>query len=744
MNAGAEPARDANATVGRGRVGDSRWETYGPWLVVVATVAFGLIELRAQTRVVPYLNDNTLDGQMARFASARISAGHLPLTSWYPDLGLGSPQFLHYQSLGATVVGLIGMRLGVNATFAWSTYLLVASWPLSVFIGARLLGRSRWVAAMSALVSPFVASATMVGFEPQSYLWVGYGVWAQLCAMWTLPLAWGFTWRAMESRRYLLPSTVLVSLTVALHFMTGYLALAGLVIMPLVSRADLRRRLGRAGLLALGVALTSAVVVLPLVRFGSWASVNEFLQGTPSADSYGAKQVMGWLVTGQLFDQARLPVLTLLVAIGLLAGVARMRGDPVVRAILGLFVVSLVLFFGRRTFGAAIDIVPGASDLFFRRFIEGVQLSGILLAGQGAVTIFETGARAIRRVAPPSGSAHPRWRSPMVTRSAVVLVGLAYLAPAWTQLAALAQSNGSAIAIQADAMGSQGVELDALIARIHTLGPGRVYAGMTTNWGMQFTVGEVPVLKYLAFRDVDEVGYTLRTASLMTDPEAYFNETNPSDYALFGVRYLILPLGRVPLVPARLIARSGPYVLWEIPAVHLVEVIDTIGTVTESRVALGRQSAWVLASNLPSLGRYLTVAFNGGRAPLPTVTAGVDPVGPPGSVVSEVENLAAGSATARVVARRRAVVLLKVSYDPGWTATLDGHRASVEMIAPALVGVVVPPGAHEVQFEYRSDAGYPLLFGLGVLGLVFVAALSFGDVVAGRRRNDTASRPTRP
>ena len=38
---------------------------------------------------------------MVRFATAQLRAGHLPLTSWFPYLGLGSPQFLHYQSLPA-------------------------------------------------------------------------------------------------------------------------------------------------------------------------------------------------------------------------------------------------------------------------------------------------------------------------------------------------------------------------------------------------------------------------------------------------------------------------------------------------------------------------------------------------------------------------------------------------------------------------------------------------------------------
>lgn len=734
-----EPARGRPVIRGDSRV--SRLETLGPWLVVAATVVFGLYELRAQTQVLPYLNDNTLDEQMARFASARIFSGHLPLLSWYPYLGLGSPQFLHYQSLGATIVGVIGRVFGVDRTFAWSTYLLVACWPLCVFISARLFGISRWAAALGALMAPFVASATAVGYEQRSYLWLGYGVWAQMCAMWTLPLAWGCTWRALESRRYLLPATLLISLTIALHFMTGYLALGALILMPLVSRRGLQTRFERAGLMVIGVSLTSAVVIEPLVRFSSWASINEFLQGTPSADSYGAKRVVSWLVTGHLFDEARLPVITILVACGLVSCLIKMRNVLLARALVGLFVASLVVFFGRRTFGSVMDILPGNQDLFLRRFLEGVQLSGIFLAGIGAVSAEEFIGRAIRRMVPTRFLDLSLQRSSVVTRTALVVLGLLYLAPAWTQIASLDQLDHSVISLQAGVMSTEGAQVDALIGRLSALGPGRVYAGMTTNWGMTFTVGEVPVLKYLAWRNVDEVGFTLRTASLMTDPEAYFNETNPGDYALFGVRYLIFPFGRPPLVQAHLVARAGNYVLWEIPSVHLIEMVDTIGTLTEGRAALGRQSAWLLDSNLASSSQYLSVAFNGMRASAPTVLAGADPTGPPGSVLSQREDLAQGISQTVVDARRRAVVLLKVSFDPGWTATVDGHPSAVEMIAPALVGVVVTPGRHTVYFRYRAYSGYPLLFGLGAFGFMLMTTLSFGTSRLWRRRGGSARPP---
>ena len=66
------------------------------------------------------------------------------------------------------------------------------------------------------------------------------------------------------------------------------------------------------------------------------------------------------------------------------------------------------------------------------------------------------------------------------------------------------------------------------------------------------------MFKYLESRDVDEVGYTLRTASPMTNPEYYFDDRDLSDYRLFGIHYIITPAGSRPHVPARLELQAGP------------------------------------------------------------------------------------------------------------------------------------------------------------------------------------------
>ena len=113
----------------------------GPWLLVVAAVAWNLLSLRAQTLGVSYLDDGSVHEQMVRFATAQLRGGHLPLDSWFPFLGLGSPQFLHYQSLPAMLAGLAGLPVGPDAAYRWTLYLLLSLWPVSVYLCARLFGR---------------------------------------------------------------------------------------------------------------------------------------------------------------------------------------------------------------------------------------------------------------------------------------------------------------------------------------------------------------------------------------------------------------------------------------------------------------------------------------------------------------------------------------------------------------------------------------------------------------------------
>ena len=385
---------------------------------------------------------------MVRFATAQLRAGHLPLSSWFPFLGEGSPQFLHYQSLPAMVTGVVGLATGPDVAFRWSLYLLLSLWPVSVYLSARAFGCGRPAAAASAAMAPFLVSITGVGYEQHAYLPAGFGVWTQLWASWTLPLAWGWSWRAIRDGRGYFAAVLLTALTVALHFETGYLALAVLLIWPLIAGRPLVARLRRAAVLLGGSLLASAWVIVPLVAQRKWAAVNEPLRGTGLVNGYGARQVLDWLVTGQLLDHGRLPVVTVFAALGLVMAWLAWSSDPGGRALLAALAVCLLFAFGRTTFGSLADVIPGGADLFFRRFMMGVQLCALLLAGRGAVWLAAGGVRLFQaRV--------PRW-PPGLTPAVMLVAAIAVLAPAWLQLGSYDRHDGAAITAQRHADSTEG------------------------------------------------------------------------------------------------------------------------------------------------------------------------------------------------------------------------------------------------------------------------------------------------
>jgi len=206
----------------------------------------------------------------------------------------------------------------------------------------------------------------------------------------------------------------------------------------------------------------------------------------------------------------------------------------------------------------------------------------------------------------------------------------------------------------------------------------------------------------------------------MTDPEYVFDESDPGDYRLFGIHYLLLPAAHLPPVPARLVRRDGPYSLWTVSTVGYVQVGTIVGRVTANRTDVGERSIALLHSRLPAAGDYLLVDFGSGgglSAPLPSVLRRASA----GTVIDETDDLDQGDVSATVRMRRPGAVVLSASFDPGWTATVDGRSRRTEMVAPALVATSVAAGTHTIVFRYRGFRGYPVLFAL--CGLTLVALL---------------------
>jgi hypothetical protein len=170
----------------------------------------------------------------------------------------------------------------------------------------------------------------------------------------------------------------------------------------------------------------------------------------------------------------------------------------------------------------------------------------------------------------------------------------------------------------------------------------------------------------------------------------YYNATSiqrptPADLALLGVRYLIVPQDVPSPVPGRIVQTADGYDLVRVPGAPLVSAP------TDVRV-VGSADDAVAATLTPGFDPSTEVILE--RSP------GIATGGAGGSVTSTVPS--AEQVDVRTALASDAVVLVRVAYDPGWTATVDGTQAQVLPADGFLLGVPVPAGEHTVTLTYHD------------------------------------------
>jgi hypothetical protein len=261
------------------------------------------------------------------------------------------------------------------------------------------------------------------------------------------------------------------------------------------------------------------------------------------------------------------------------------------------------------------------------------------------------------------------------------------------------------------------------LARAARGGPGRVYAGTAFGWGRENAVGYVPVYAELLAEDVDAVGWLLRVSSLATAAEAAFDDTDPVQMQLFGVRWLLLPATRQPQVPATLVGDRGGQRLWLVTGsggadgVGYAAVVDGTAPIEADADTLAGVVAEGLADGSISMVRRPLIRWDGASGSPTSLT---DRDGAPGSVGVSLVAPEVGRFTFQVTARRAAYVALAASWHPRWQARVDGEHADVVRIAPGTAAVRVAEGTHAVTFEYVP---YPWTWVLVLLGVAAIASI---------------------
>ena len=680
-----------------------------PWLLGAATL-FNVWYLRDHVRAIHDLNDGSFHAAYVRWASDRIAHGRSPFDGLFTQLGLGFPIFHHYQVLPHVLVGAVGAVSSPGVVYRWTLFLLLALWPLGLYAASRLLGLGRGAAAGAAVVSPFVIALPGYGYQQGSYTWWGYGMWTQLWGMWLFAFAVALAWRAIEQRRSLALAALVAAATITSHALTGYLLLVVVVAFALVASGPWRRRLSRGAAIIAGALLASAWLLVPAFRDRAWTR-NGLPADTFWLDSYGAGRILRWLASGELFDARRLPVITVLGAVGLVVAIRRAGREPVMRALLALGVVSLVLYFGRPTLGPLADLLPARDDLYLHRMIVGVHLAGLFLAGLGLATIGRALLALIRRVAhrtPPVALA--------IAGAAAVVV---LLVPAWSQVRRGDVDGARWMAEQRAAERGDGADFAALVRQAGQ-GGGRIYAGLLTGWGADYRIGYVPAAIELTNLGADGIGFTGRVPALTEPSEARFDDTNPAHYELFGVRWAVLPDTQPAPPGGRLVEARGRHRLYQLPGSGLLQVADATTPIVTDRPGIVGAVGAFLRSSMAADGEYPLLALDGLPVGNPTAPTQEETTDRPGQVDVAYDLGRDGMIGGQVTMRRPAVVVLKMSYHPRWTVTVDGERADPVLVAPGFLAVEVPAGRHDVAFRYRAISGWETLawMALGALGLL--------------------------
>lgn len=198
------------------------------------------------------------------------------------------------------------------------------------------------------------------------------------------------------------------------------------------------------------------------------------------------------------------------------------------------------------------------------------------------------------------------------------------------------------------------------------------------------------------------------------------DQVNPQVLAHYNVRYMvdserrIRNVGLESFVEAALpsfdlaLARN-PYPVN--PRVYLAKRVEVPAPSPDWRALVARQDF-----------RSGDVDFVEALEPLPSSAAG--------SGTAEVVSYEPERVVLQVKADAEAVLILADAFDRGWSATLDRQRPLSIMRANGLVrAVVIPAGAHSVEFSYRSLGLIPGL----ALSLASLA-IAVGQLAAPRRR----------
>jgi hypothetical protein len=698
-------------------------------LTLVCGLAIPLLGLLPELiYLTPDLNDGAFHLGVARNTIAAVGEGLNPLDFWVPTWLSGFPLFQYYQPgpylLLAALHFLCGGAVPLLRLYRLVTLLAVVLFPPANYLALRWLRLPRATAGWGALLSCAVAAHATYGIEMESFTWSGWGLFAQAMALPLLPLALAGGWRALHDRGRTLGYAAILAGAFLTHILYGYIAALSLAVVPFLLPHPALVKRGIIGLSRFYVQVMALIAffVVPLALHLPYHAKSLYDEAA-KFDSYGAAVILNRLFSGALLDYNRLPVMTCLAAAGmyLCARQWLQRGSALHGWISCGFVLWVLLYFGRPTWGALVDLLPMSHGLHLERLSSGVHIFAIWLA-----------AIALGRVS--------RWCLGYESRPVryTLLLGMGVLvAPVLAERARYFVYNTQQVLkgkrmFDRDAAQFEPV-LQALRAR-----PGRVYAGHSGNWGKSYTVGEVQVYHLLSAEAISQVANAPYSWALSTDFQIQLQWPDQATYDLYDTRYLLTDQALPPPPGAELVVQSGRHRLYRLHAEGPFDIVSVPLAIAATKDTVWymmmswAKGPWVrqhaharlllageAAGGLPVIRmedrfRFVAPGAQTDRNVFDPPGVFVQPAPPPARGTVQDVTQSRQEASATLTMESPGVVLFKTTYHPDWRAWVDGAPASTVVLTPGLIGVPVPAGAHHLSLAYRPGWSKVVLLVLGV------------------------------
>jgi len=680
------------------------------YLIVLIGVLFNAWALRSELTAITSRNDGVFHLLMVQEASAAMLRGDNPLDFWIPQLELGFPQFLYYQHLPHLL--LAGIHRAMGGAVAAETllnvvrYLLLVLMPITVAWSMSRMGFSRTASCVGGIASTLFSANQRYGLEYESYVWNGFGMLAQLAGVHLFFVSLATLSKTLRTGKGAALAAATIAALVLSHLVLATMFVVSATVMTVVGgeRSTMGMRALRLVLVGMIAGCLTAYMLLPFLQ-----SSKAFLSSQPWLDGMWSTPQLGRnaarLLTGDLFDRERLPILTLATLAGV--GICAWRADSTHRIAAVALLAMAGVYLLRPGSGGLGDLLPAKSGYVTSRFLSGVGIFAVLCIGVAADALVGfVRTRILARSKPIPG---------VVAQGAMLALIIVLLAPALAERWNF-HAKGHRL-IEGTAAAASDANVAAAVAYAASR-PGRVYAGTRLGWGCEMAVGEdLCVTDRLQARQLRLIGNPMQSLALSSGLVLNIPEDSAFVYDLYDIRTVLRPIGTVAPPFYTPLVRFGAIGVYAAPSSGIAQ----FAAVTERRRTDSQRELfnghleWIRRG---SPQRHEVIRWDYHR---PAGVLGPRASCPNGGTFAnesfESQQMAV-RATCTTTAGPLALVF-KSMYHPQWRVWVDGTRAEPYMVSPGYLALDVPAGTHDVVARYVPDRRkLPLL----LIGLTVLAA----------------------